>query len=80
MAKRVVTQIAEHFGCDVRDISEYDYQPGQWNRPVYAGFDGNAYWSAGGVKPPKHRTGDDGLAWERVASNYPGNAHLWRAR
>jgi hypothetical protein len=66
-----------HFGSDVADIRDYDYQPGQWSRKVYAGFDGNRYWSAGGRKPPKHRDGDDNLTWRQVPSNYPNSPPLW---
>jgi hypothetical protein len=76
MAKNIAMQIAEHFGCDVADIRDYDYQPGFWNRKVYAGMDGNRYWSAGGNKPPRHRDGDD-LQWIKVKSNWKGNPDLW---
>lgn len=76
--KSIAIQIAEHFGCDVADIREYDYQPGHWTRKVYSGMDGNRYWSAGGDKPPRHRDGDDDLVWTKVESNWRGNAHLWK--
>ena len=74
--KSIAIQIAEHFGSDVEDIRDYDYQPGQWNRKVYAGFDGNRYWSANGKTPPKHKEGAD-LRWKQVPSNYPNNPPLW---
>ena len=77
MAKKIAMQIAEHFGCDVADIRDYDYQPGMWTRKVYAGMDGNRYWSAGGNKPPRHRDGDDALVWVRVPSHWKGNPDLW---
>lgn len=74
--KFICRQIAEHFGCDIADIRDYNYQPGHWLRAVYAGFDGNRYWSAGGDTPPRHRESND-LVWRRVPSNFPGNPHLW---
>lgn len=74
--KSIAMQIAEHFSCDVADIREYDYQPGLWTRKVYAGMDGNKYWSAGGDKPPRHREGGE-IVWTKVPSNWPGNGHLW---
>lgn len=78
MKKRIARQIAEHFGCDVDEIRDYDYQPGRWTRKVYCGMDENRYWSAGGEKPPKY-VGDDPapLTWVRVRSNWKGNADLW---
>lgn len=75
--KSIAIQIAEHFGCDINDIRPYDYQPGRWTRKVFAGMDGNRYWSAGGATPPRHRDGDDDLVWRRVKSNWQGNPDLW---
>lgn len=75
--KSIAMQIAEHFGCDVADIRDYEYQPGTWTRKVYAGFDGNSYWSAGGKTPPRHREVPGGIVWRRVFSNFPNNGPLW---
>ena len=75
--KSIAQQIAEHFGCDIADIRECKYQPGHWSQAVFAGFDGNKYWSAG-RSAPRHRDGDDGIVWVSVPSNYPGNNNLWR--
>lgn len=75
--KSIAMQIAEHFGCDVADIRDYDYQPGFWTRKVYAGMDGNRYWSANCKTPPKHRDGDDSLVWRQVPSSLAGNPPLW---
>lgn len=75
--KSIAQQIAEHFGCDISDIRECKYQPGHWSQAVFAGFDGNNYWSAG-RSAPRHRDGDDGIVWVSVPSNYPGNNNLWR--
>lgn len=77
-SKSAAIQIAEHFGADVADIREYNYQPGHWSRPVFAGFDGNRYWAGAGSKPSKHRDGDDDLLWEQVPSSWAGNPPLWR--
>ena len=78
MAKSIATQIAEHFGCDVADIRGYDYHPGSWSRKVYAGMDGNRYWSAGGEKPPRYRNDEQSdLVWRRVPSNWANNPDLW---
>ena len=76
-SKSAAIQIAEHFGCDVADIRDYDYQPGHWSRKVYAGMDGNRYWAGAGAKPPKHRDMDGGIVWRQVDSNWRGNAPLW---
>jgi hypothetical protein len=75
--KSTATQIAEHFGWDVADVRDYRYQPSHWSQPVYAGLDGNSYWSAG-RSAPHHRDGDDGITWVSVPSNYPGNNNLWK--
>ena len=72
----IAMQVAAHLGCDVADIRDYDYQPGCWNRKVFAGMDGNRYWSAGGKTAPKHKEGAN-LHWKQVPSNYPGNPPLW---
>jgi hypothetical protein len=75
--KSTAMQIAEHFGCDIFDIIDYRYQPGEWSRPVYCGFDGNNYWSAGKTKP-RYGHGEQDMVWESVKSNYPGNNNLWK--
>jgi len=75
--KSIARQIAEHFGCDIADIRDYNYQPGHWSRDVFAGFDGNRYWSAGGSTPPQHRDGSTDTVWKQVVSYYPSNPHLW---
>lgn len=79
--KSIAIQIAEHFGCDVADIRDHNYQPGLWTRKVYAGMDGNRYWSADCKTPPKRRDeryfAHDGLVWRQVPSNFPGNPPLW---
>lgn len=72
--KSIRRQVAEHLGHDIADIEEY--QPGMWTRRVYAGFDCNRYWSAGGNAPPRNRNGTS-IVWQRVPSNYPGNPCLW---
>ena len=78
MGKTVARQIAEHFGCDIADIRDYEYHPGRWNRKVYAGMDDNRYWSAGGPKPPTYMWADaPSIVWRQVQSNYPGNSFLW---
>lgn len=77
--KSVAVQIAEHFGCDVADIRDYKYQPGTFTPAVYAGFDGNNYWSAG-PRAPRERAYGASLVWRRVASNFPGNGPLWVAK
>ena len=78
MSKRIATQIAEHFGWDIDDIRDYEYHPGAWTRKVYAGMDGNNYWSAGGKTPPRYIGHDHApLVWVRVKSNWPGNPDLW---
>jgi hypothetical protein len=77
MAKSIARQIAEHFGCDVADIRDYEYQPGTWSRKVYAGMDGNRYWSTGGTKPPRYCDEEGGITWRSVKSNWPGNPDLW---
>jgi hypothetical protein len=76
--KSQAEKIAEHFGWDVADIREYDYQSGYWNAnvKVYYGFDGNNYWSAGNAKPC-HRDCDN-VSWSKVPSNFPGNDDLWK--
>ena len=75
-SKRAAMQIAEHFGCDVADIRDYDYQPGRWSRKVYAGFDGNRYWAGAGKTAPKH-SDDNSISWKQVPSNWLGNPPLW---
>jgi len=79
--KSVAMQIAEHLGCDVEEIREYDYQPGTYSPKVYAGMDGNNYWSAGPRKPryTYFGSGDDLLQWKRIESNWKGNGPLWCA-
>jgi hypothetical protein len=76
--KSTAQKIAEHFGWDVADIRECEYQSSHWNAnvKVYMGFDGNTAWSAGKTKP-RHRDCDN-LSWSRVPSNYPGNDDLWK--
>lgn len=44
---------------------------------VYAGMDGNNYWSAG-PRPPRYKHGNDGIIWEKVESSYPNGGTLWR--
>ncbi len=77
MAKSIARQIAEHFGCDIADIRDHEYHPGSWSRKVYAGMDGNRYWSAGGTKPPRYRDEESDIVWRRVRSNWQGNPDLW---
>lgn len=72
-------QIAEHFGWDVAEIREFDYQPGTYSPKVYAGFDDPNYWSAG-PRPPRYLgPGGDCLSWRRVESTWKGNGPLWVA-
>lgn len=76
--KSIAIQIAEHFGCDIADIRDFEYHPGSWSRKVYAGMDGNRYWSAGGNTPPRYRDDEESdIVWRRVASNWRGNPDLW---
>lgn len=49
MSKRIATLLAEHFGWDVTDVRDSEYQPGRFTRKVYTL--GNDYYSAG-AKPP----------------------------
>ena len=78
MAKSIARQIAEHFGTDVDYIREFEYHPGCWTRKVYAGIDGNRYWSTGGAKPPRYRHDQHSdLVWRKQKSNWPGNPDLW---
>jgi hypothetical protein len=77
MAKSIARQLAEHLSVDVDYIREYEYHPGCWTRKVYAGIDGNRYWSAGGAKPPRYRDEEGDITWRSVKSNWPGNPNLW---
>ena len=72
-------QIAEHFGWDVADVRDYHYQPGTFSKRVYAGMDGNMYWSAGKLPPRERGVLHQTMVWRRVESNYPGNGVLWVA-
>lgn len=75
--KTIARQIAEHFGWDIEEIKLYDYQPGNFSRKVYAGFDGNTVWSAGKT-PPRHLNGlSSTYVWKKVPSSWPGNPDLW---
>lgn len=76
MTKTIARQISEHFGWDIEEIKDYEYQPGRWTRKVYAGFDGNRYWSAGKTAP-RLRDGVSEIAWRQEPSSWPGNPDLW---
>ena len=74
--KSVATRLAEHFGWDVEDLRDYDYQPGRFSPRVYAGmFNNNEYWSAGS-RAPKDRDNMD-FVWDKVESSYPSGGTLW---
>ncbi|CAB4153187.1 hypothetical protein UFOVP605_46 [uncultured Caudovirales phage] len=74
--KSVATKLAEHFGWDVADLRDFNYQPGRFTPRVYAGMlSKNEYWSAGST-PPKDRD-ECGFIWERVESSFPGGGTLW---
>ena len=47
--KRIATLLAEHFGQDISDMRDNEYQPGRFTRKVYT-F-GNDYYSAGSKAP-----------------------------
>lgn len=76
--KGIARQVAEHLGCDIAELRDYEYHPGCWSRKVFSGMDGNNYWSGSGKNPPAYRDGsDDDITWKRVPSNFPGNPDLW---
>lgn len=77
MSKRIATQIAEHFGFDIDEIKEYEYQPGFFTRKVYAGFDENRLWSAGKTPPRRADGWPSEYVWKRVPSAWPNNPDLW---
>lgn len=76
--KSIPRQIAEHFGCDMADIRDSNYQHGHWTPAVFT--EGNDYWSAG-PRPPRHKDGGEGnMKWTKVESSWPGNGPLWTVR
>ena len=76
--KSVAYRLAEHFGCDVDELREYDYHAGMYSPKVYAGMDGNNYWSAGPRKPRYHG-GEDTLEWRRIEPTQTNIGTLWVA-
>lgn len=73
MSKRIATLLAEHFGWDVADVRDNEYQPGQFTRKVYVL--GNDYYSAG-KRPPLDSDGI--MVFERsFPSAYDPSVTIW---
>ena len=79
--KSSLTLIAEHLGTSTEDLKDYEYQPGNFTKPVYSA--GKHLYAAGDVAPKEVKNDPnepDLYKWTRLQSKYDPRYTIWESQ